>query len=412
VRLHGAADLVVDGAVSHPVLTACLAGLAGIVLPASVRAQAFPPVTNRAFSLDVFQGPITASNRTLAMGGVGVATAEAANGIADNPAAPAVVPRGRYGGLIVDFTFQLLFPGEGSDFDNNGNAAGLSSPLLIADTSLVLGWGRWALGVDDSGPDYLAFPDRPGTPARSWAQDTLHVTLGHSALDDALVVGLGLRIGSATLSYLQVNEQFGDAISFRGANAEAGAIWRPQTRNLRLGATLALPVKDSHVEQQCDPNACEGQILPGRVRVPWRASIGAAWRFGASPWNVAQAGRFTDERTLLVAADLVVTGPMTDGYGIGTYLVSDQLQPSGRATSLSPRLGLETELVPGWLRLRAGSYWEPTRFVESSGRLHGTAGFEARALALFSGRARIQVNGAIDGARSYTNWSVSVGLWH
>jgi hypothetical protein len=85
----------------------------------------------------------------------------------------------------------------------------------------------------------------------------------------------------------------------------------------------------------------------------------------------------------------------------------------------SPRLGLETEAVPNWVKLRAGTYGEPTRFdtPNARGRLHGTLGFDVKlfpwtVFGLFHESTVWRVSAALDAAERYLNTSFGVGVWH
>ena len=66
------------------------------------------------------------------------------------------------------------------------------------------------------------------------------------------------------------------------------------------------------------------------------------------------------------------------------------------------------------MRLRAGSYLEASRFPETSARLHGTAGFEARVFAfrLAGHERRVAISGASDLAVRYKNLALSIGFWN
>ena len=89
------------------------------------------------------------------------------------------------------------------------------------------------------------------------------------------------------------------------------------------------------------------------------------------------------------------------------------LQATGQHVGVSPRVGAEFEWLPGRLRVRAGSYWEPARFADVNGRIHATLGIEARAFefSLFGPRrGRITLTG--DVASRYNNVGLSVGFWH
>src|SRR6185295_19024568 len=47
---------------------------------------------------------------------------------------------------------------------------------------------------------------------------------------------------------------------------------------------------------------------------------------------------------------------------------------------VSPRLGVESEVISDRLRLRAGSYYETARVAGTHSRVQGTAGFDAKFL--------------------------------
>ncbi|HLU65845.1 MAG TPA: hypothetical protein VKZ63_06190, partial [Kofleriaceae bacterium] len=125
-----------------------------------------------------------------------------------------------------------------------------------------------------------------------------------------------------------------------------------------------------------------------------------------------------DERYLLLAADLVVTGHVPHGHGVEAFSRM-QLQPSGRDVGVSPRLGAEYEWLPGRLRVRGGSYWEPSRFRDPRGedvrgRLHLTLGLDVRIwqFCFWNERYRLRLSVTGDGADGYGNGGLSIGFWH
>ena len=140
--------------------------------------------------------------------------------------------------------------------------------------------------------------------------------------------------------------------------------------------------------------------------------IGGAYRFSETAWNQLVGGIFRDEPSLTLAADLVLTGASPDGYGVEAFGMN-QLQRSGRHIATSVRAGAEYEWLPGRLRLRAGSYWEPQRFDGVGGRLHGTFGADVRVFEFqLWGRRRGRIGLTGDIAAAYRNIAVSVGFWH
>jgi hypothetical protein len=69
--------------------------------------------------------------------------------------------------------------------------------------------------------------------------------------------------------------------------------------------------------------------------------------------------------------------------------------------------------VPGKVRVRGGTYWEPGRFVGVGGRPHLTAGVELGFLDFnFFGARRLRLSVTGDLARRYGNAGLSVGFWH
>jgi hypothetical protein len=166
----------------------------------------------------------------------------------------------------------------------------------------------------------------------------------------------------------------------------------------------------------CDPDPNDGVaqsfILPNTVESPGRTIVGFAYRFAETPWNQQVKTKFRDERSLTVAVDLVMAGSSTNGHGIEAFAMQ-QLQRSGAHITISPRAGVESEVLPGRLRLRTGTYWEPQRFDGVKGRVHGTFGVELRALEFRAwGLRRGKLGATFDIAREYRNIGLSAGFWH
>lgn len=164
---------------------------------------------------------------------------------------------------------------------------------------------------------------------------------------------------------------------------------------------------------------CEGFIIPKRVEIPWKIAAGVAWRRADSKWHIKTKQRWRDEKALLLAADIVVTGEVTEGYGMEQYVLAGELQPSGRTVAVSYRMGADYEWKPGWFRIRGGTYWEPSRFKDAEknhveGRLHLTVGFDVRiwSFEFWDDRHRLRLSLTGDGAERYGNAALSIGFWH
>lgn len=381
-----------------------------LAAPRAARAQ-YEPVTDRDFALDLYQGAVLGTLRLVGMGGAGVALAEGSAGMVVNPAAPAVRPATSHDRWDWDAHLDWLTPELGSDFDNNGDPTTADESAQVITAGLVVQWEKWAIGgtFTSEGHSVALDADREAI-----ASSTIgHFTLARSFLDDRWTLGAGFRSGVFTLAAGPTDSPQ-TLIDLAGISLETGVVWRPRETNLRVGGRLALPVSSGEAPPGgCDPMDCGGYILPERVSAPWEAAAGVAWRRAPTRWNQSIAGDFRDERALLLAADVVVSGAVDDGHGLEAY-VHRQLQPSGRGTSVSVRAGGEYEWVPGRFRVRGGSYWEPGRFAGVGGRLHLTIGLELRvwSFCLLGDRYRVRLSLTGDGAEGYGNGGLSVGFWH
>lgn len=125
---------------------------------------------------------------------------------------------------------------------------------------------------------------------------------------------------------------------------------------------------------------------------------------------------------ILISASVLVAGSSKDAVSILSFLRQEDV-PSGRLTTIQPRLGVEGEPVPGHLAARVGTYLEPSRYdlVKRRGpvggaRQHFTMGLEYRlgswdVLGIMRARDW-SVQFAGDFAPRYTNVGASVGVWY
>lgn len=125
-----------------------------------------------------------------------------------------------------------------------------------------------------------------------------------------------------------------------------------------------------------------------------------------------------DRFQLLISASIDVLGPVRQGVGVESFL-ERKVQRSGKGVSYSPRLGVESEVVPHWMRLRAGTYIEPTRFDDNphGSRTHWTLGIDQRlfpweVFGLWPDDSIWRVSGSLDVGREYFSWGLAIGMWH
>ena len=121
-------------------------------------------------------------------------------------------------------------------------------------------------------------------------------------------------------------------------------------------------------------------------------------------------------RYYLLTADLWFNGRVDNAVGVESLLFQT-VQRSGEKITVSPRLGFETEVVPTRMKIRAGTYLEPSRFAQSTLRAHGTLGvdislFKWNVFGLWPDDYRWQLSAAFDIAREYRSLSLGVGGWY
>jgi hypothetical protein len=90
---------------------------------------------------------------------------------------------------------------------------------------------------------------------------------------------------------------------------------------------------------------------------------------------------------------------------------------SGQRTVASPRFGIESGVIPEYLKLRAGTYLEPTRFDGSSPRAHFTAGLDLKLLVwnvfgFWPDDYMWRLGLGVDNAPRYYTFGVTIAGWY
>lgn len=220
-----------------------------------------------------------------------------------------------------------------------------------------------------------------------------------------LNVGVAVQLGPRPFNVrfrdpkVPTDEARWEAARRRAARAEHR---QELTRQLHAGSAPHDAVLEG-IDAELDGDAALDELHVERVAHDARAAL-----------KLREARR--PRRYLLVSSSLVVIGPTTETVGVESFL-QRVVQRSGEHVVFSPRLGLETEIVPHWVKVRAGTYGEPSRFATSGNRLHGTFGFDAKlfpweVFGLFEEGTEWLLSSSIDAAPRYLGWGVSVGVWH
>ena len=408
------------------------------------------------YTVDLFQGPILAGSRVTALAGAWAALAEGAEGHGFNAASPAVREAHSTSTTDFDVDFGLTFPSSigKTDFDNNGSPGFTYDNFVFGTLGARVQEGKIAIGATINLQQYeLGNPGNVDGITSILIRYARGNLLGaYSLLSDQLYVGGGPRAALLGIIDSRGGSER-ELLTVGGLGVEGGAVVAPKWLPLRFGLTLRSPV-DGKVDpasrvtpdERGDRRIGE-KYLPESIVMPWEVEWGLALQLGKRPlnpgWNDPEAiparevaararpgetpkqtaKRIAKERyaalprqKLLVTTSFLVTGATSNAVGFESFL-SQRIDRSGERISFTPRVGLEGEVVPSWLQLRAGSYMEPSRFQGGRPRVHGTAGFEQKlfswtAFGLFYPGTYFRVSGAVDVAREYFGWSLGAGVWH
>ena len=381
-------------------------------------------------TIDTVRGTIQGSTRFIGLGGAFVAIADDTEGVPINPASVAV--RLPYSwskfswGFGVEFSVATWLPKndiynepESPDGDKNGS--------LFGSIAAIFNHGHLGFGLSAEAEQNDVSHRAQGVGKDLTASFGLvHLDAAYGYFEGQLLLGAGLRVLG-----LSFDTSSSDDVLSAGVGYTAGLVVKPTGQQFRIGGAIEQPI---NAELEGDPGT-----EPTTVHVPWKAAMGFAIQFGSRELNrpfvtVADrvrrntAGReptaddtkqaekelfdeYQKDQTwyLLVSTELaVLQGP--HDVPLGKYVPIDR-------PLLSPRLGLESEVVPRWLRLRGGSYLELPVTEDGDARVHGTLGTDIK---LFSWNVfglvhpfnYWQLSLAGDVAKNYLNTSFSVGFWH
>jgi hypothetical protein len=342
-----------------------------VVVGAAGRAHA-DPIVDRDYAIDFYDGVSIGDSAQVGMGGAGAARVVGSAGTLLNASAPAVRPTTDNGWFSWDYHLDARTGKYSSDYDNNGISFDDGSGASLITGGIALRFGNWAGAVTTTAQ--TAPIDGSASPALESSALRFKLALAYHWRRFDLAIGAGIQ--TATFQIAPVNasgEGDGDAMfAITGAGGLFGMTWLPRMENYRVGVAFEGQIHGAEIEtSECDPNDCRGYIL-----------------------------------------HVVVTGESPNGYGLEAFGMQ-QLQRSGSALVVSLRGGAEIEALPGRLRVRAGSYWEPGRFDDVGGRVHGTFGFDLRVFEFdLFGRRRGRITVTADVAARYRNLALAIGFWH
>lgn len=385
-------------------------------------------------SVDTTRGALTGSTRRIGLGGAFVAIADDTEGVAINPASVAL--RLPYSWDLWDYAFGVDFSIGAwlpkNDLYNQGGAEGQKrSTALFGSLAAVLYGGHFGAGfAAEAQRNAASGTDQEQGISRNFAANfgLVHGNVGYGFIDGQLLLGGGARFVGMSLD----RSSGSSALSTAGVGYEAGFIVKPTAARYRVAASYKSPI--------------DATVSESTVHVPWDLALGFAYQLGPRIFNprfrsVAEQARQNKPEGKVTQADLkaaeedlfesyerrqrwylLLSSELALAEGNGERLGIERIWTSKSSVSGSrpvwiPRLGAESEVIPHYLRLRAGTYYEPERVGLSPARIHGTGGldvklFEWDVFGLVKPFDWWQLSLAADAARAYLNTSFSIGFWH
>ena len=381
-------------------------------------------------AIDFFQGPLVNATRVVGLGGAYVAVAEGAAGHLSNPASYAVREQSYADDWFdwdLGFTLVTML-GDSVDFDMSGAQPTLTE-ARAEQLALNLKFGRFGVGMAIQSQSFSAVTTGDKSNGSSFEYDLQFGGLGmaYALSDGELVIGVTLSGSQAHLRHVETRDKHSktvDSVYMADSSLidSVGVLFAPAGQRYRLGCSLRTSSELTQAGanrdaggELVDKEQIAGRDTPRAVLQGSAFALGFSYVFGPRPTNITptygenpKVTRSSARRYVLVSADLEILGGVDhDAVGVLGYM-ADEMVPSGRSTVVSVRAGVESEFLPNRLRLRGGSYFEPSRFEGSAGRLHGVAGGDVRLSLIWDW----SISAVIDVAENYYNSSLSIGFWH
>lgn len=138
---------------------------AGLLCLLASQAHADPPITERNYAIDLYEGVAIGDVRTIGMGGAAVALAQGSAGTLTNAAAPAVKSTTDREMWSWDYHLDILSSALSSDYDNSGHMSTTSGGKSLVTAGLSGRAREWALAFTTTAQS--APPSHPTRARRS-----------------------------------------------------------------------------------------------------------------------------------------------------------------------------------------------------------------------------------------------------
>jgi hypothetical protein len=370
------------------------------LLTSFLEAATGDPITSNNYRLDLTRTVATGSTRKIGMGGAFVGLAEGNAAIPDNPAAVSYRARQFLKTWEFDMVLSSLITTD-DDTDNSGSTSLLYSDYVLADAGVMAQYKNFGVGGVARTSVYSSdsLPQDQGVEFLSG-----NAALGFTTSDHEWAFGFSFNpIGARAKSKDdRVNRE---SLKLRGLGYGVGVIWHPQRGHWRFGGAYTSQVKSSEdVSGSSSPVTAGNLIVPRGVVVTDSLSMGLAYEWDNFPlWQ---------GRAAVATFDTRIFGPSPSDANSTKAFLNQTEAPVGQKTIVTLHGGLEAEAIPKWLRLRVGTYYEPSRYDGISPRQHITGGFEFRATKFrVWGERPLAISYAIDYAARYQVHSISIWLY-
>ena len=258
-----------------------------IALLLSCAAPARAQPANNDFAIDLFQGPVLAPTRVVAMGGAYAGYAEGIAGFVTNAASPAVREPSSVSWFDQAIDASISIPltiFENNDFDNSGDLDADYSSFLYLSAGGLLQAGPFGAGFFGDLQRYqLAF--EPDGEENAVTVGRYHLLFGWHFFGGQLNTGLGGRALTLGISAP------GTELTIAGASPQVGFLVRPDWTPFRFGATYRHAVTAATSSGSGARTDAQGivragrLIVPDRVELPWEVELGTALQVGPRPLN-------------------------------------------------------------------------------------------------------------------------------
>jgi hypothetical protein len=392
------------------------------------------------------QGPIVSSGRVIGMGGAYIGIAEGGDVPLLNPAAFVVrYPHRQDNWFDWDFGLSWInsLPNDGIDVDQSGKDT--INAVTFFELGVSAKVGRHGFGLHGAYQFYdFSVVGIQGLENLTYLQAQLGPGYAYAS-PRGLTIGAMLLGGRLSLS----NDEGTPLSQHQGRGALFGMLYAPCGKQYRVGATARSEIESLPINSQ-QAALTLGLPVPEAFVVPAELGVGFSHYWGERKYNpciprwelgshrgtkpAARSApilvttptsqpetippslpevkldfyRPPSRKYVLLSTDLVLTGA-SFSQGMQAFIAGVN-QPTGNAPTVSIRAGAELEPIENKLKVRAGSYYEPSRFLSFSGRFHATTNIEYHLRSFL--RREWKVSLTADVAKQYQNAGLGIGFWH